>query len=141
MSAAMIGPHWLRGMLASFALAMVLLAPSVSGSFAQDQSAGAGVSAPAVVPPPPAEGQGAATVPVAAAPPEEEKLSDAQLEQLVAPIALHPDSLLAQILTAATYPLEVEMAARWSKGKSRASRARNSKTRCSVRPGIRASRR
>ncbi len=40
--------------------------------------------------------------------------SDAQLEQLVAPIALYPDSLLSQILMAATYPLEVVAAARWS---------------------------
>ena len=42
-------------------------------------------------------------------------LSTAQLEQLVAPIALYPDSLLAQVLMAATYPLEVVSAARWSK--------------------------
>jgi hypothetical protein len=33
---------------------------------------------------------------------------------LVAPIALYPDALLAQVLTASTYPLEVTMAARWS---------------------------
>ena len=38
-----------------------------------------------------------------------------QLEQLVAPIALYPDPLLAQILMAATYPLEVVEAARWVK--------------------------
>jgi uncharacterized membrane protein YgcG len=38
-----------------------------------------------------------------------------QLEQLVAPIALYPDSLVAQILMAATYPIEVVEAARWSK--------------------------
>src|SRR5262245_28393349 len=44
-----------------------------------------------------------------------QKLSDEQLKQLVAPIALYPDSLLAQVLTASTYPLEVVMAARWSK--------------------------
>ena len=44
-----------------------------------------------------------------------QKLSDEQLKQLVAPIALYPDPLLAQILTASTYPLEVVMAARWSK--------------------------
>src|SRR5262249_34092425 len=37
----------------------------------------------------------------------------AQLEQLVAPIALYPDSLLSQILMASTYPLEVVEAARW----------------------------
>ncbi|HYM03778.1 MAG TPA: DUF3300 domain-containing protein [Stellaceae bacterium] len=36
-----------------------------------------------------------------------------QLDQLLAPIALYPDPLLAQILMAATYPLEVVMAARW----------------------------
>jgi Protein of unknown function (DUF3300) len=41
-------------------------------------------------------------------------LSSAQLEQLVAPIALYPDPLLAQVLMAATYPLEVVEAARWS---------------------------
>ena len=38
-----------------------------------------------------------------------------QLEQLVAPIALYPDGLLAQVLMASTYPLEVVEAARWSK--------------------------
>ena len=36
-----------------------------------------------------------------------------QLDQLLAPIALYPDELIAQILTAATYPLEIVMAARW----------------------------
>jgi uncharacterized membrane protein YgcG len=38
-----------------------------------------------------------------------------ELDQLLAPIALHPDDLLAQILMAATYPLEVVQAARWVK--------------------------
>jgi hypothetical protein len=36
------------------------------------------------------------------------------LDAMLAPIALYPDSLLAQILMAATYPLEVADAARWS---------------------------
>jgi hypothetical protein len=36
-----------------------------------------------------------------------------ELDQLLAPIALYPDALLAQILMAATYPLEVVLAARW----------------------------
>jgi Protein of unknown function (DUF3300) len=36
-----------------------------------------------------------------------------ELDQLLAPIALYPDELIAQILTAATYPLEIVMAARW----------------------------
>lgn len=39
----------------------------------------------------------------------------AELDQLLAPIALYPDPLLAQILMAATYPLEVIEAAHWSK--------------------------
>ena len=34
---------------------------------------------------------------------------------MLAPIALYPDSLLAQILMAATYPLEVVQAERWTK--------------------------
>ena len=38
-----------------------------------------------------------------------------ELEQIVAPIALHPDPLISQILMAATYPLEVVQADRWAK--------------------------
>ncbi|MGB2646780.1 MAG: DUF3300 domain-containing protein [Pseudolabrys sp.] len=40
-------------------------------------------------------------------------LTQQQVQQLVAPIALYPDALLAQVLTASTYPLEVTLAARW----------------------------
>lgn len=36
-----------------------------------------------------------------------------ELEQMLAPIALYPDALLAQVLTAATYPLEVVEANRF----------------------------
>jgi uncharacterized protein DUF3300 len=38
-----------------------------------------------------------------------------ELDQLLAPIALHPDPLISQILMAATYPLEVVQAERWAK--------------------------
>jgi hypothetical protein len=38
-----------------------------------------------------------------------------QLDQLLAPIALYPDSLLSQMLMASTYPLEVVEADRWLK--------------------------
>jgi len=41
--------------------------------------------------------------------------SKEELEQMVAPIALYPDALVAQILMASTYPLEVVQAARWVK--------------------------
>jgi hypothetical protein len=40
-------------------------------------------------------------------------LTAEQVDQLVAPIALYPDPLVAQILMAATYPLEVVEADRW----------------------------
>ncbi len=42
-------------------------------------------------------------------------LGAAQLDQLVAPIALYPDPLLAQVLMASTYPLEVVQADRFAK--------------------------
>lgn len=38
-----------------------------------------------------------------------------ELEQMLAPIALYPDSLLTQLLMASTYPLEVVQADRWAK--------------------------
>lgn len=38
-----------------------------------------------------------------------------ELDQMLAPIALYPDSLLSQIFMASTYPLEVVEAARWSR--------------------------
>src|SRR5688500_5549457 len=37
-----------------------------------------------------------------------------ELNQLVAPIALDPDTLLASVLMASTYPLEVVQADRWA---------------------------
>jgi len=50
---------------------------------------------------------------VARAESEAPRRTTAQLEQLVAPIALYPDALLSQVLMASTYPLEVVAAARW----------------------------
>lgn len=41
--------------------------------------------------------------------------NQAELDQMLATIALYPDALLSQILMASTYPLEVDDAARWSK--------------------------
>ncbi len=41
--------------------------------------------------------------------------SQAELEQILAPIALYPDSLLTHILIASTYPLEIIQAQRWLK--------------------------
>src|SRR3712207_2759415 len=51
----------------------------------------------------------------------EDRLTQPQLEQLLAPVALYPDALLAQLLMAATYPLEVVQAQRWLERKGNAS--------------------
>jgi hypothetical protein len=45
----------------------------------------------------------------------EQLLNSKQLDALVAPIALYPDPLLAQVMMASTYPLEVVQADRWAK--------------------------
>jgi len=66
---------------------LLVLLVSVSVAFAQT--------------PPPASRKAAATQP--------------ELDQMLAPIALYPDSLLSQIFMASTYPLEVVEAARWSR--------------------------
>ena len=42
-----------------------------------------------------------------------QSLTADQLEQLLAPIALYPDALLAQIFTASTYPAQVAVADQW----------------------------
>jgi hypothetical protein len=47
--------------------------------------------------------------------PQAEAFSEGELAQMLAPVALYPDTLLSQILMAATYPLEVVEAARWSR--------------------------
>ena len=41
--------------------------------------------------------------------------SQAELDQMMAPVALYPDSLLSQILMASTYPDQVSEAVEWSK--------------------------
>ena len=51
--------------------------------------------------------------PVFAQAPEKPQFSEQQLEEIAAPIALYPDSLLMQVFMASTYPLEVIEADRW----------------------------
>jgi hypothetical protein len=46
-------------------------------------------------------------------PEQTERFRKEELDQMLAPIALYPDSLIAQILMASTYPLEVVQADRW----------------------------
>ena len=65
------------------------------------------------------------TVPVlaqsAAAPAASPVYTAAQIEQMLAPIALYPDDLVGQILMASTYPLEVVQADRWLQDPAHAS--------------------
>ncbi|MRR08175.1 MAG: DUF3300 domain-containing protein, partial [Deltaproteobacteria bacterium] len=56
--------------------------------------------------------------PFAQEPQGKASISQAELEQILAPIALYPDEVLAQILIASTYPLEIVQADRWAKGNS-----------------------
>jgi hypothetical protein len=50
-----------------------------------------------------------AVAPLAAAP----VFTDEEIDQMLAPIALYPDSLLSQVLMASTYPADVADAAKW----------------------------
>ena len=67
-------------------------------------------AAMAQTPPPPSASPPATPAPATA----QQLLSNQQLDALVAPIALYPDTLLSQVLIASTYPLEVVEAARWA---------------------------
>ncbi|MFU8820721.1 MAG: DUF3300 domain-containing protein [Gammaproteobacteria bacterium] len=51
---------------------------------------------------------------VATQSPDEQGFTQAELDQMLAPVALYPDALLSQVLIASTYPLEIVEAARWS---------------------------
>src|SRR5262245_23308869 len=56
-----------------------------------------------------------APAPAGGAPSGPPPMKQEELDQLLAPIALYPDSLLSQMFMAATYPLEVVEADRWAK--------------------------
>lgn len=64
----------------------------------------------------PATAQAPAAAPVVApAPAANVVFSPEELDQMLAPLALYPDALLAQVLMAATYPGDVADAVAWSK--------------------------
>jgi Protein of unknown function (DUF3300) len=67
----------------------------------------ASAQAPLPAPPPPQLSEGSVTQPAPGFPPDE-------LDRIVSPIALYPDPLLAQVLAAATFPVEIPEAARWA---------------------------
>jgi hypothetical protein len=53
--------------------------------------------------------------PAPASAPAQDLLKPEQIDALVSPIALYPDTLLSEVLMASTYPLEVVQASRWLK--------------------------
>jgi len=55
----------------------------------------------------------------AQAPASATQLSPQQIQQLVAPIALYPDALVAQVLAASTYPEQIVEADRWMQSHSK----------------------
>src|SRR6202161_1077135 len=86
----------------AFALILPMLPQTLSAAQEQDQNA-----------PAPAQDQDAQTpAQPSQAPPYTQQTAD-QLQQLVAPIALYPDSLVAQVLAASTFPAEIVEADRW----------------------------
>src|SRR4029077_3220254 len=62
---------------------------------------------------PPADQSAAATTTTDTATEQETKIPDAELDSLVAPIALYPDPLLSQTLVASTYPVELIQLHQW----------------------------
>jgi Protein of unknown function (DUF3300) len=70
--------------------------------------------APAQDQPPPTPPPQASAAPQGGQPAPYTQQSPAQLQQLVAPIALYPDSLVGQILAASTFPEQVVEADRWA---------------------------
>ena len=88
-------------------------APEVPGSAPVTQEPAPNSAGETRLPTPPAEAP--------ATKPEAPPIFKAeQLDQLLAPIALYPDALLAQILMATTYPLEIVKADRWLQDPSHA---------------------
>ncbi|MGZ8245417.1 DUF3300 domain-containing protein [Methylomagnum sp.] len=96
---------------------LIALALPLAGCGREDQAPKQATpsQAPASPPgqPPPAATPQAPAVPPGAAPASAALPTLSPLESLVAPIALYPDPLLAELLVASTYPLEVVQAARW----------------------------
>lgn len=87
------------------ALLMIALAMLPAACNKEEQQAGK------VQPPSQTPAVQSEPAPAAVVAPPAKPLSD--LESLVAPIALYPDPLLAELLVASTYPFEVVQAARW----------------------------
>ena len=97
--------------LMAFAVAMALAADPLLAQAQQSPVPAARAPAPAETAAP----APAATPALAEAeqPPENSAFTRAELEKLLAPIALYPDPLLAQMLPASAYPVQIVQSQRW----------------------------
>jgi hypothetical protein len=97
-----------------YTLLLALVALSACSDEEPPTQAQAPAVAPAVEAPAAAPSPAPAPVPVPAAA-ANAIFSPEQLDQMLAPLALYPDALLAQVLMAVTYPGDVADAVAWSK--------------------------
>lgn len=88
------------------AILLTITMLALLGCSEEDAPPKATAKAPAPVP---------AAVPATATAPSEQVFNTEQLDQMLAPLALYPDALLAQVLMATTYPGNVADAVAWSK--------------------------
>ena len=114
----------LRSRSAMLAALIPLLAMSPIAGFAQDAAPPS--AAPQDTAPPSAQTPAAppqATQPPGSAGTEAapQPYSPAQIDQMLAPVALYPDTLLTQVLMASTYPVQVVEAQRWLQNRHNAS--------------------
>jgi len=92
-----------------------------NGQYTPDQQSGEGQQQPYAQQPYSDSGQVSPQPGDGQSQPPGEPLRAQQLEQLVAPIALYPDTLVAQMLAASTYPTQVVEADRWRQAQGYAS--------------------
>ena len=97
-----------QGLAVVLSTLMIMIPMGQGQAFAQEP-----MPAPAQSAPPATDGGPQA--------PQGQPLAADQLDQLVAPIALYPDALVAQVLAAATYPTQVVEADRWRQAQGNAS--------------------
>jgi len=102
-----------QGLAVVLSALMIMIPMGQREAFAQSPSPVPGAPS---APPAPDNGQQQAPAPA----PQGQALSSEQLGQLVAPIALYPDALVAQVLAASTYPTEVVQADRWRQSQGNA---------------------
>jgi len=93
-----------QGLALVLSSVMILIPMGQAPAFAQDSMPGVPPPNDQAAPPPAQPDNGPDT---GQPPAETQALGEEQLDQLVAPLALYPDALVAQMLAASTYPTQV----------------------------------